>query len=69
MKGFVSHIMRPSGKSKIGSQEAKNKKRNRKAGPKNRKKGQLDWGFTVIMEWGCNKDLSLGGLNFPLMPK
>lgn len=45
MKGFVSHIMRLSGKSKIGSQEAKNKKRNRKAGLKNRKKGQLDWGF------------------------
>lgn len=69
LKGFVSHIMRLSGKSKIGSQEAKNKKRNRKAGLKKQKKGQLDWGFTVIMEWDCNKDLSLGGLNLPLMPK
>ena len=38
MKGFVSHIMRLSVKSKIGSQEAKNKKRNRKGGLKNRKK-------------------------------
>lgn len=38
MKDFVSHVMRLSGTSKIGSQEAKNKKRNREAGLKNRKK-------------------------------
>ena len=65
MKGFVSHIMKLSGKSKTGSQEAKNKKRNRKAGLKNIKRDN----WTGIVEWDCNKDRSLGGLNFPLMPK
>lgn len=63
MKSFVGHIMTLSGKSKRGSQEAKNERQQQGI------KGQLDWGFTVIMEWDWGKDLGWGGLKCPLMSK
>ena len=60
MKGFVSHIMRLSGKSKIGSQEAKNKKRNRKAGLKNRKQKTTGLGFYSDYGMGLQSRPELG---------
>lgn len=50
------------GKSRIGSQGAKN-------GLKESNEGQVGWSFMVITEWGWGEDLGLGGLNLPLMLK
>lgn len=45
MKSFIAYIVRLSGKSRIGSQGAKNDL-------KESNEVQVCWGFMVIMEWG-----------------